>query len=105
MSTGLKDKELQEYYEALFEMYGSAGWRELMKDAEYMLRRHDTPRDLVTIEQLHFRRGELEQMDWLATHQQRTEAAYALALEEDGESADNVETGGVAKIVDGPGAR
>lgn len=102
MSDMLKDKELQEYYDALFQMYGTPGWRALMEDTEHMLRRHDTPRDLTSADQLWFRRGELAQMDWLATHQQRTEAAYALALEEQGSDSSSVETGGVAKIVEEP---
>lgn len=96
----LKDPKLQEYYNALFDMYSTPGWTKLMEDNDFMLRRHDTPRDVATIEQLHFRKGELTQMDWLATHQQRTEAAYALALEEDGESGEDVQTGGTARMVD-----
>lgn len=101
MSTqSLKDKSLQEYFEALFAMYGTPGWTKLQEDMDLMLRRHDTPRDVVTIEQLHFRKGELAQMDWLASHQQRTEAAYALALEEDGADAGDIETGGNARIVE-----
>ena len=100
MSDTLKDKGMQEYYDALFQMYGTPGWRMLMEDTEHMLRRHDTPRDLASSDELWFRRGELAQMDWLATHQQRTEAAYALALEEQGSDAADVETGGTARIVD-----
>lgn len=100
MSTqSLKDKDLQEYYEALFEMYGTPGWQKLMEDNDFMLRRHDTPRDVATIEQLHFRKGELAQMDWLGSHQSRTEQAYALALEDEGVDAADVQTGGVARVV------
>lgn len=95
----LKDNALQEYYDALFAMYGTLGWAKLMEDNAEMIRRHDTPRDVVTVEQLYFRKGELEQMDWLSSHQQRTEAAYALALEEDGVNSDDVENGGVARII------
>lgn len=98
----LKDKDLQEYYEALFAMYGTLGWAKLMEDTGYMLKIHDTPRDLVTVEQLHFRKGELAQMDWLASHQDRTEAAYALALEEEGTDAGDVQTGGTARVIAEP---
>lgn len=99
---GLKDRELQDYYEALFAMYGTPGWQELMRDVEAMTRRHDTPRDITTVEELHQRRGELLQMDWLRTHQQRTEQAYTLLLEDEGAAADHIQTGGVAKVVESP---
>lgn len=104
MSDALKDKGLQEYYDALFGMYGTPGWRMLMEDTAHMLKVHDTPRDLTSADQLWFRRGELAQMDWLATHQQRTEAAYALALEELGSDSGDIETGGTARIIDSEAA-
>jgi hypothetical protein len=98
----LKDKDLQEYYDALFAMYGTPGWTKLMEDTDYMIRQHDSPRDLNTAEQLHFRKGELAQMDWLLSHQQRSEAAYSLALQEQGEEVDaeEVESGGAAKVIE-----
>lgn len=96
----LKDQGLQEYYDALFVLYSTPGWTKLMEDVEYMLKIHDTPRDVTTIEQLHHRRGELAQMDWLLSHQARTEQAYALALEEQGESSEDIQTGGTARVVE-----
>lgn len=94
----LKDKELQDYYDALFAMYGTPGWRKLMEDVERMREVHDTVRSVTTAEQLLYRHGELAQMDWLYSHQERTEAAYALAIEEEGGEAEE-STGGVAKVV------
>lgn len=100
MSQGLKDRDLQEYYEALFGMYQHPGWAKMMEDVAYQLKTLDTARDVLTVEQLYTRRGELAQLDWLATHQARTEHAYAHLLEEDGQDASDVQSGGVAKIVD-----
>jgi hypothetical protein len=100
MSQGLKDRDLQEYYEALFGMYTTPGWQKLMEDVAYQLKLRDTPRDIVTAEQLHERRGELAQLDWLVTHQMRTEHAYAHLLEEEGQDAADVQSHGVAKVVD-----
>lgn len=100
MSQGLKDRELQEYYEALFGMYTHPGWQKLMEDVEQYLEDLDTPRDVTTVEQLHHRRGELARLDWLKNHQVLSEHAYAHLLKEDGQDASNVESTGVAKVID-----
>lgn len=94
----LKDKDLQDYYDALFEMYSTPGWQKLMEDVAHMRQVHESVRTVTDERTLLFRHGELNQMDWLFTHQERTESAYALALEEDGGEPE-APTGGVAKIV------
>ena len=97
----LNDQALEDYFQALFEMYGTPGWKALMEDAERMLHLHNATDDITTIEQLWFRKGELAQMSWLATHQARTEHAYAdLVEEQDGEA--EAPTGGVATVVEAP---
>lgn len=100
MSQGLKDRELQDYYEALFAMYGMPGWAKLQEDVAYMLKLKDTPRDVVTVEELYHRRGELAMMDWIVTHQARTEHAYAHILDEEGQDASDVQSAGTARVVD-----
>ena len=95
----LKDKDLQDYYDALFAMYGTPGWRKLMEDVERMRQVHDTVRSVANGDQLLFRHGELAQMDWLYSHQERSEAAYALAIEDEGGEAEP-STGGVAKVIE-----
>ena len=51
----LNDSELQEYYEALFVMYGTPGWKKLMEDVGRMLEVHNSLAGLETAEQLWFR--------------------------------------------------
>lgn len=102
MSTkALQDPALQEYYESLFEMYGSPGWRKLMEDIGHAVEMNDKLAGIETEAGLWFRKGELSQMTWLQNHQAMTEGAYKLLLEE--QEGDDVvideSTGGRAKVV------
>jgi hypothetical protein len=93
----LKDEALEAYYQSLFEMFGTEGWKNLVVDVEMMRAENDKARGL-TVDTLLFRQGELYQMDWLVTLQARVEQAYSSLIEEqEGES--EAPTGGVAKVV------
>ena len=96
----LQDKELQEHYDQLFAMYGTRGWARLQEQVEEMLKLHNSLADLSTIEQLWFRKGQIDQMFWLKSHQDMSEATYneLIAQQEGGDAA--VSTGGVATVVD-----
>lgn len=100
----LNDRSLEEYYAALFTMFGSRGWEKLMEDIGRMIQLHDTLANVESNEQLWFRKGQLDQMQWLAGLRDRCEHAYndLLATQED-EPVEGI-TGGRAKIV-GPDAR
>jgi len=96
----LQDDELQKHYDQIFAMYGTSGWARLQAQVEEMLTIHNSVADLATLEQLWFRKGQLDQMLWLQTHQSTHEAAYneLLAQQEGGEAA--ASTGGVARVVE-----
>lgn len=97
----LKDAKLQRYYDALFEMHGSEGWRELMVDVEYMETEHNKLDTITTVEELHFRKGQLDMLRWFRTHRDRIEAAYTHILnEEHGEGSAPDATGGIAKVIE-----
>lgn len=100
MSQGLKDRELQEYYEGLFSMYASRGWQELMVSVEEQLREKESARNVHNVEELYFRKGELSMLDWLKYHQALSEHAYAHLLEQDGQDASDVQSQGVARVID-----
>ncbi len=94
----LQDPALRQYYEALFAMYGSPGWKKLMEDVDYLIEQNDRVSGVDTAEQLWFRKGELNQMLWLQNNQAMVEAAYKELLDkQDGEEPT---TGGVAKVVE-----
>ena len=93
----LKDPELEAYYQSLFAMFGTEGYKNLIEDVELMRDTNDRARGL-TPDTLVFRQGELSQMDWLVTLQSRVEQAYASMIEAQEGEAD-APTGGVAKVV------
>jgi hypothetical protein len=96
---GLKDKALQTYYEALFAMYPTAGWRVLLEDLGRLREIYDRATTIETERELYTRHGQIDMIDQLLTHAQRSEHGYNAALEdESGEEQEN--TGGAAKIVD-----
>jgi hypothetical protein len=65
-----------------------------------MLAIHNSVADLATLEQLWFRKGQLDQMLWLQTHQATHEAAYnEMLAQQDGGEAEAT-TGGVARVID-----
>lgn len=96
----LQDPALQEYYDALFEMYSMPGWRKVMEDIGHIIATNDKVAGIETEAQLWFRKGELSQMTWLKNHQEMTEFAYRTMLEEqEGIEVAPESTGGRAKVV------
>lgn len=97
----LKDKELQAYYEALFALYGTPGWQKLMEDLVYMERTHNALEGVETEAQLHFRKGQVDQIRWLKNHQEATEFAYnqILAEQDGGDVGEEKPAGGRATVI------
>lgn len=93
----LQNPELEAYYQSLFAMFGTEGWKNMIVDVELMRAENDKARGL-TADTLLFRQGELSQMDWLVTLQSRVEHAYASILDEQ-EGEAEAPTGGVATVV------
>lgn len=78
------NRELQDYYENRFSMMATPGWRDLLEDVELMLSSTDTVKGVETVEQLHFRKGEVSIMTWLKNLKQSSEEVYEqLQQEED----------------------
>lgn len=99
MTPTLKDKELADYFEALFAMYPTEGWRKILED---MGRLHAVYNDLRTCEtdtELHFRRGQLDIIDQILTHQARTETGYTHALREQEGGVIEITRDGRAQVV------
>lgn len=94
----LKDAKLQRYYDSLFDMHGSDGWRELMEDIAFIEGEHNKVDTVKDGDELRFRQGQLDFIRWLKTHKDRTESAYAHVLEEETGEAPEA-TGGEAKVI------
>ena len=78
------NRELQDYYENRFSMMATTGWQDLLEDIDLMLSSTDTVKGVETVEQLHFRKGEVSIMTWLKNLKQSSEEVYEqLQQEED----------------------
>lgn len=94
----LKDADLENYFTALFEMYPTAGWKMVSEDMTRLRDIYNRVDDVETEQDLWFRKGQLNIINQILTHQARSEAGYAAAIEEQ-EGASEAPTGGVAKVV------
>lgn len=82
------NRELQDYYENRFSMAATQGWRDLLEDIDLMLSSTDTVKGVETVEQLHFRKGEVSIMSWLKNLKQSSEEVYEQLQQEE----DNAQT-------------
>lgn len=76
-------KELQEYYEARFNMTASKGWLDLLEDLEIMISATDTLAGVDTEQQLHFRKGEMSILNWLKNLRDASIEVYDQLVEEE----------------------
>ena len=82
------NRELQDYYENRFSMAATQGWLDLLEDIDLMLSSTDTVKGVETVEQLHFRKGEVSIMTWLKNLKQSSEEVYEQLQQEE----DNAQT-------------
>jgi len=81
------NRELQNYYENRFAMMATPGWTDLLEDLQLMITSTDTLSGIETIEQLHFRKGEMSIMNWIKTLKESSTDVYEqLQQEEDNAS-------------------
>jgi len=69
------DKDLQEYYEARFDMMSSKGWKDLQTDIEKIIEERNNLLATKSIEELNFRKGQLDVLHWIRTLKQLSEEA------------------------------
>ena len=77
------NRELQDYYENRFEMTATKGWSDLLEDLELMIKSTDTVSGIDSVEQLHFRKGELSIMNWIKTLKESSTEVYDMLQEEE----------------------
>ena len=76
-------KEIQTYYEDRFSMMTTQGWKDLIEDVETMLVATDNLGGISTVEQLHFRKGEVSVMHWIKNLRDASGEVYERLQEED----------------------
>lgn len=69
-------RELQDYYEERFSMCSSKGWKELIEDVQMMKKEIESIKGATTLEQLHFKKGELSIVDWLINLEEASREVY-----------------------------
>lgn len=99
MQPKLKNEDDEQYFQALFDMYPTAGWKRILEDMGRMREIVNDLRSCADEAEMHHRQGQLFIIDQILTHQGRSEAGYALALQEQ-EGVADAPTGGRAQIVD-----
>lgn len=77
------NKEIQKYYEDRFSMMATQGWKDLIEDVETMLAATDNLSGVTTVEQLHFKKGEVSIMNWLKNLRDASAEVYERLQEED----------------------
>lgn len=82
---GLKDRDMQKYYEALIEMFTTPGWEYLTQDLQRLYDAAHTLEGVETMELLHFRRGQIDILKMIAAQPAVIRAAYDMLLEEENE--------------------
>ena len=76
MADGLKDRDLQKYYEALLMMYASEGWKLFADDLKRIFDASNTLKDIDSLEALYFRRGQVDILTKIIAQPIVMEAAY-----------------------------
>ena len=70
------DKDLQEYYEARFDMMATKGWKDLVADIELMMDERNSLMATKSFDELNFRKGQLDVLHWVRTLKQLSEEAW-----------------------------
>ena len=70
------DKELQEYYESRFDMMSTKGYKDLLADVEVMIEERNNLMATQSLEDLNFRKGQLDVLHWIRTLKKLSEEAW-----------------------------
>lgn len=77
------DKELQEYYEARFDMMSTKGWKDLLTDVDKMIEERNNLMATKSLEELNLRKGQLDVFYWIKTLKQLSEESWEQLNEKD----------------------
>ena len=85
---GLKDRDLQHYYESMEELFTTSGWKYLLEDLQKIYETAHTIEDIETLEQLQFRRGQIDILKLIVAQPAIISAAYEMLKADDNEPSD-----------------
>lgn len=69
-------KELEQYYEARFDMMTSKGWSDLIDDVQKMYDARNHVLGVQSEQDLFFKKGQLDVLQWLLTLKQSSEEVF-----------------------------
>ena len=75
------NQELQKYYDSLFDLFASEGWKNLLDDFQSAKASIESIRGVEDAKTLHYRQGQLDVLDRLFTLQTLTEQSFKLIQE------------------------
>lgn len=70
------DKELQRYYDERFSTIATEGWKDLMEDTEALLVSVSSLKDVKDLEDLYFKKGQIDILNWLLNLKAVSEQAF-----------------------------
>ena len=70
------NKELENYYNARFDLFASQGWKDLTEDLQSMVENYSEIGKINTVEDLYIRKGQLDILNWLLGLKEISEQAY-----------------------------
>lgn len=70
------NKNLENYYNARFDLFSSQGWVDLTEDLQGMVDSYSDISKINSIEDLYIRKGQLDILNWLLSLKEISEQAY-----------------------------
>ena len=83
---GLKDRNLQHYYESMEEMFTTPGWKYLLEDLQRIYEIARTIEGIGTADQLHYRLGQIDILKLVAGQPAVIAASYEQLKADEDES-------------------
>jgi hypothetical protein len=83
------EKNLQQHYERMFDMFASEGWKDLMEDVEKVYMANNNIFSIQNEQELHFKKGQLDVLQWFRSMKSSYEQTYEqLQADSSGEARD-----------------
>jgi hypothetical protein len=71
------DEKLKQHYESMFAMFATDAWSDWMVDVNKMFDANNHVLPIQNEQELHFKRGQLDVLQWLRSLKSSYEASYA----------------------------
>jgi hypothetical protein len=80
MADGLQDRDLQDYYESMIEMFASKGWTYFIQDMQRLFVAADSVQEVDGLQELGFRQGQADMIKLVVSQPAVIDAAYDMLL-------------------------